>query len=193
MMTLFQPLMLAGFRRALATTLAQQLRTSLEFADGVAWDIGNRAVVFEDTGLPRGPSLAAAMWSEVGRFMRGKSSRAGVTEGWRLTGTGIIKEDGQGAKFAMGAEPQVLDSDQHGPKARLAEPVKDKAQRAAEQAGITDVNMDDATRGAQDVAAKGQALAQEGVRQVKGFAATVEAKRDAELKSEGWKSTAFSM
>lgn len=191
--SLFKPVMLAGFRRVLAQTLSEQLTTSLAFIDGVAWDISNRAVVFEDTGLPRGASLMAAAWSEIGRFSRGQSSRAGVTEGWRVTGTGIIKQDGQGGVFAMGAEPQVLSGEKHGPKERLAEPLADKAQRAADELGVSDVNMGDATGAAQDVAGKAQAIMQEGVKQVKGFKATIDAKRERELHTEGWKSSAFSV
>jgi hypothetical protein len=193
LVTLFKPVMLAGFRRVLSQTLSEQLTTSLAFADGVAWDIGNRAVVFEDTGLPRGASLLAAVWSEIGRFSRGQSSRAGATEGWRVTGTGIVKEDGQGGVFAMGAEPQVLSGEKRGPKERFAEPLADKVQRAADELGVSDVDMDNVTRSAQDVAGKAQAVAEEGMRQVKGFKATIDQKRERELQTEGWKSSAFSV
>jgi hypothetical protein len=40
LLTVFKPVMLAGFRRTLANTLAEQIKAALVFADGVAWDIG---------------------------------------------------------------------------------------------------------------------------------------------------------
>jgi hypothetical protein len=91
--TLFKPAILAGFRRALALTLWQQLSTAVEFADGVAYNTSKRSVVFEDMNLARGTALTAAIWSEVGRFVHSgpKSSRADLSKGWQLTGTGIIK------------------------------------------------------------------------------------------------------
>jgi hypothetical protein len=189
LLTLFKPAMLAGFRKALATTLSEQLRTALEFADGVAFDVSKRAVVFQDMGLSGGPSLAAAIWSEVGRFARGQSSRAGLSEGWQLTGTGIVKH-GADSAIAIGAEPQILSGDKHGPKALLAEPLSDKAQRAADELGI-DANMSDATQGAEGVVAQAQGLVEEGKKQIRGFTQTLDNKRKAELQSEGWKSKAF--
>lgn len=208
LVTMFKPVMLAGFRRTLAKTLSEQLEAAIVFADGVAWDIGcvfshpcagleqmltlmnsERAVVFQDTGLPRSASLVAAMWSEIGRFSRGQSSR-GLTSGWTTTATGIVKDDPAGASFAMGAEPQILSPEQHGPKARLAEPLADKAQRAADAAGV-DVDMEDATATAQGAKEQAQGIVQEGVKQVKGFKATIDRKREAEVRSDGWKSSAF--
>jgi hypothetical protein len=190
LLTLFKPAMLAGFRRALATTLSEQLRTALEFADGVAFDISKRSVVFEDMGLTRGPALAGAIWSEVGHFMRsGNSSRAGLSQGWQLTGTGIVKR-GEESTIAMGAEPQVLSGDKHGPKARLAEPLSDKAQRVADQVGV-DVNMADATQTAQSVAEQATEVVQQGVQQVRGYQQALDAKKEAEEKRPGWRSEAF--
>jgi hypothetical protein len=187
--------MLAGFRKALATTLSEQLRTALEFADGVAFDISKRSVVFEDMGLTRGPALAGAIWSEVGRFMRAgaRSSRAGLTEGWQLTGTGVIKH-GNESSIAMGAEPQILSGDKHGPKATLAEPIGNKVQRAADEVGM-DVDVEGAAANAQETAAsvteQAADLVQKGVKKVRGFKQTIDNKREEELKSEGWRSSAF--
>jgi hypothetical protein len=185
--------MLAGFRRALALTLSEQLRTALEFADGVAYDTSKRSVVFEDMGLTRGPALAAAIWSEVGRFVRSgpKSSRAGLSQGWQLTGTGIIKH-GEDSSIAMGAEPQILSGDKHGPKERLAEPLANKVQRAADQAGVdVDVSMGDATQAAGSIAEQASGLVQQGIQQVRGYKQALQAKKEAEEKRDGWRSEAF--
>jgi hypothetical protein len=197
LLTLFKPAMIAGFRRALATTLSEQLRAALEFADGVAFDIGKRSVVFEDMGLTRGPALAGAIWSEVGRFVRsgGRSSRAGLTQGWQLTGTGVVKR-GEESALAMGAEPQILPGEKHGPKERLAEPLSQKAQRAADQAGLdvdVDQTMADATQTAQSVGEQAAGLVQEGVQKVRGFTQAIQQKKEAEEKSKGWKSEAFTV
>jgi hypothetical protein len=195
LMTVFKPAMLAGFRRVLAQTLTEQLRAALEFTDGVAFDISKRSVVFEDMGMTRGPALAGAIWSEIGHFVRadGKSRRVGLTEGWQLTGTGIVKR-ADASSVAIGAEPQILSGDKHGPKARLAEPLSNKAQRAVDAAGL-DVDVDhamaDATQTGQTVAEQATSLVQEGVEKIRGFQQTIEEKKQAELKSEGWKSKAF--
>lgn len=129
------------------------------------------------------------MWSEIGRFTRGQSKR-GLSSGWTASATGISKEDPSGGSFAIGAEPQILSPDQHGPKARLAEPLKDKAQRVADEAGV-DVDMEDATQGGKDVAEQAKGAVQEGVEKVKGYKATIDRKKEAELRSPGWKSSAF--
>lgn len=148
-----------------------------------------RSLIFEDTGLPRSASLIAAAWSEVGRFSRGQSRR-GLSTGWSATATGVTKEDPDGVSFAMGAEPQILSPEQHGPKARLAEPLKDKADRVAQEAGL-DVTMEDATATAKDTKEQAKGLVQEGVQKAKGFKAIVDRKKETELRSEGWKSSAF--
>ena len=48
--------------------------------------VGRRAEVFADAGLPRGASLVAGVWSEVGRLRRGEG---GLLRGWKATGTGL--------------------------------------------------------------------------------------------------------
>jgi hypothetical protein len=90
----------------------------------------------------------------------------------------------------MGAEPTILSPEQHGPKGNLSEPLADRAKRVADEAGV-DVDMEDVQGEAGAVAQKAKAVAQEGVRQAKGFKAKIDAKKEAELASEGWKSSAF--
>lgn len=143
--------------------------------------------MFLDTGLGSKASLTAAIWSEVGRFARGESKR-GLTTGWATTGSGVVKDDPSGVSFAMGAEPQILAPEQRGPKGNLSEPLADRAQRVADEAGVdVDVDMDSAEGAAQ----KAKATAEEAVRQAKGFKARIDAKKEAELHSDGWKSSAF--
>jgi len=63
-----------------------------------------------------GPALASAWWSELGRLQR---THGGFFSGWRTTGSGIVRNGGD-AEVALGAEPQVLGLEKHGPKGTLA-------------------------------------------------------------------------
>ncbi|OJT14057.1 hypothetical protein TRAPUB_9391 [Trametes pubescens] len=101
LVSVFRPIMLSRLCDALQTVLEAQLRAGLQWADAFAWDVGRRAEVFSDTGLPRGASLVAGFWSELGHLQKGEG---GLLAGWKATGTGVIKKDAAtGAQFAMGA------------------------------------------------------------------------------------------
>ncbi|KAI0760929.1 hypothetical protein BD413DRAFT_594282 [Trametes elegans] len=177
LVSVFRPIMLGRLRDALQTVLEQQLRAALEWADAFAWDVGRRAEVFSDTGLPRGASLVAGFWSELGHLQ--KASEGGLFSGWKATGTGLIKRDADGAQFAMGAEPQVLSGEKRGPKGTFSEPVAERGdvQTKAEQA--------------KDVVEQVKESAKEKVRQVKSFKDTVSAKVEEEKARPGWQSPAF--
>ncbi|KAI0634640.1 hypothetical protein C8Q77DRAFT_771072 [Trametes polyzona] len=178
LVSVFRPVMLSRLRDALQTVLEQQLRAALQSADAFAWDVGRRAEVFSDTGLPRGASLVAGFWSELGHLQ--KESSGGLFTGWQATGTGLIKHDeSTGAQFAMGAEPQVLSGEKHGPKGTFSEPVGERAdvQAKADQA--------------KGVAQQVKESAKEKVQQVKSFKDSVSAKAEEERARPGWQSSAF--
>ncbi|KAI5894785.1 ribosomal protein S5 domain 2-like protein [Schizophyllum commune H4-8] len=75
-----------------------------------------RAEVFRNAGLGTGGAYAGAVWSETGRMRRAESSAA-------------MRENGS---LAVGAEPQILSGDKHGPLA--SEPLKDRLRDAAGKA-----------------------------------------------------------
>ncbi|EMD36643.1 hypothetical protein CERSUDRAFT_136886 [Gelatoporia subvermispora B] len=179
LVTVFKPVMLSRFRDALRTVLEHQITAALEGADGLAWDVGRRAEVFEDTGLGRGTSLVAALWSEIGHLRRGEG---GLFSGWKATGTGVIKED-KGAQFAMGAEPQVLSGEQRGPRGTFAEPLADRMD--------VDSKVQGAKEGVTGVAQQAKETVKEGVRKVKSFKDSIKEKTEHERNTPGWQSRAF--
>ncbi|KAL1948007.1 hypothetical protein VTO73DRAFT_12082 [Trametes versicolor] len=184
LVSVFRPIMLSRLRDALQTVLEAQLRAGLQWADAFAWDVGRRAEVFSDAGLPRGASLVAGFWSELGHLQKGEG---GLLAGWKATGTGVIKKDAvTGAQFAMGAEPQVLSGEKHGPKGTFAEPVGERGdvQAVAGQAG----EVAQKTKG---VAEQAKETVKGKVQQIKSFADTVSKKAEEEQAREGWQSGAF--
>ncbi|RPD60459.1 hypothetical protein L226DRAFT_461468 [Lentinus tigrinus ALCF2SS1-7] len=180
LVSVFRPIMLSRFRESLQTVLAQQIRGALEGADAFAWDVGRRAEVFEDTGLPRGASLVAGVWSELGHLQR--MSDGGLFTGWKATGTGVIKSD-KNATFAMGAEPQVLSGEKRGPKGNFADSVQDRMD--------TDVDLDAKVAQAKGVAEQVKETVKEEVQKVKSWKDTVNAKVEEERGQPGWQSAAF--
>lgn len=194
--SVLKPVITSRFRDTLQTVLAENLRGALEWADSVAWDVGNRAEVFEDAGLPRGASLLAGFWSEMGKLSRGEG---GLLKGWKATGTGLIKDEGNtrgDAVFAMGAEPQILSGEQRGPKGNFSESVKERV--AAEM----DVDVDELeaeVRGqtqevgqrAKELAGEAKEKVKEGYQKVKTFKETVKHKAEEEKQKPGWESGAF--
>ncbi|KAJ7186766.1 hypothetical protein C8R46DRAFT_981039 [Mycena filopes] len=177
MLTLFKPIFNMRFREALGRSLGEQLRGALEWLDHVAWDVGARAEVFGDAGMGRGAALAGAVWSEIGRISRERTS------GWRATGTGVVLEDRVqgGAKFAIGAEPQVLSGEKRGPVGTGSESLGKRVGEAVEVV----------KQAAQDVQGHLQGMLREGKRQVRSFQRSVEDKSVEEQKNPGWKSAAF--
>ncbi|KAF7328983.1 hypothetical protein MVEN_02528300 [Mycena venus] len=190
-LTLFKPIFNMRFKEALGRTLGEQLRIGLDWLDHVAWDVGQRAEVFSDAGLGRGASLTAAVWSEIGRLSRESNS------GWRATGTGVVLEEHSqgGAKFAMGAEPQVLSGEKRGPMGTGSESLEKRVGEAVQavqgEVGTPQDLSKAAKQGAQDVQKHVQGLVGEGKRQVRSFQRTVDERSAAEKKTPGWKSSAF--
>ena len=186
--TLFRPIMLSRFRDTLQTVLEDNIRAALEWSDNFAWDVGNRAEVFADAGLSRGPSMIAGFWSEMGHLKKG---RVGLFKGWKATGTGFIKDEGNikpGSKFALGAEPQVLWGEKHGPKGTFSEPI------AAQELG-PGATAEEFAEGAQEaikgVAASAKEEVKAAIRRVKTFSKAVSDKAEEERNRRGWKSAAF--
>ena len=183
LLSLFSPLLTARLRHALQTALGAQIRSALECIDSVVWDTTVRAEVFEDAGLARGPALAAAWWSELGRMRR---LHGGLAAGWRATGTGVVRDtntNGSKAEIAFGAEPQVLGADKHGPKATLAQPIGERAREVRE--GVEGA--------AKDVVGKAKEGVKAGVRKVRTFEEMLAEKQRTEESRKGWRSDAFDL
>ncbi|KAF7290672.1 hypothetical protein MIND_01307500 [Mycena indigotica] len=199
MLAIFKPIFNMRFREALAKALSEHLRMSLNWLGGVAWDVGRRAEVFKDAGAGSGTAFVGAVWSELGRLQRERRS------GWKATGTGVVLAvpdcgpDQGGAKFAMGAEPQVLSGDKRGPLGTGSDSVQHKVDEAVSsvKGQVEDLGIDvkDAKKDGQDAAQQVKSqlhgLADEGKQQIRSFQRTVESEAAAERKNEGWKSAAF--
>lgn len=194
--SVLKPVITSRFREALQTMLAENIRGTLEWMDGVFWDVGNRAEVFEDAGLGRGASLVAGWWSEFGKFSRGER---GLFKGWKATGTGLIKDEGNtrsDAVFAMGAEPQVLSGDKRGPKGNFSESLKDIAAQEmdVDPSELGDVAAQQTKRvgqAAKDLAGEAKESVKEGYQKVKSFKEAVQVKAEEEKSRPGWESRAF--
>ncbi|KAF4622165.1 hypothetical protein D9613_009116 [Agrocybe pediades] len=160
LVALFRPVVVGRVKDALEKTLSEQLRALVDYADGVAWDVGRRREVFEDTGLSSGASVLAALWSEFGRLERraaetriegvdaeGNPEDEIIKTEWSATGTGIVVQQhtrigvdqlGEGGEkrttaFAMGAEPQILSGEKRGPLGTGSEKLTDLMQRKAQE------------------------------------------------------------
>jgi uncharacterized protein (DUF736 family) len=182
-LSLFKPIFNKRFRQALGRSLAEQLRVVLDGLDGLAWDVGRRAEVFSDAGAGRGAAVAAAVWSEIGRLIRERSW------GLRATGTGVVlEEDTQdGAKFAMGAEPQVLGGEKRGPIGTGSESLEKRNAQTLQAVQGQAGSPQDAT----DMKKQFHGLAGQGKEQVQSFQRSVDEKSAMERNNPGWKSSAF--
>ncbi|EGN98629.1 hypothetical protein SERLA73DRAFT_107695 [Serpula lacrymans var. lacrymans S7.3] len=180
--SVFKPVFVLRFREALEKTLQEQIRGVFQTADALAWDVGRRSEVFSDTGLGPGASLAAAIWSEIGRF---RKMEGGVLEGWKATGTGVVKDNiGSDAKIAMGAEPQILSGEKHGPLGISSKPLSERLP------GIDTKGIKESGKG---LAEQAKGARKEGLRKVQSFKQTVDAKTSQEKSRPGWQSSAFSL
>lgn len=177
--SVFQPVIMIRFREALERTLAEQIRGLFDAVDAVSFDIGRRSEVFKDTGLGTVASVIAAIWSEIGRLRR---MEGGLLTGWKATGTGLVKDDlGDGAKVALGAEPQILSGEKRGPLGAHAEPLAEHI--PSDIRGTLE-------RGRTAVERVGQA-GKEGLKQVQSFKQSVEQKTRKEKQRKGWQSPAY--
>ncbi|KAG6816342.1 hypothetical protein H0H87_006847 [Tephrocybe sp. NHM501043] len=203
LLAMFKPIFVIRLRDALEKTLAGQVRAAIEWADAVAYDVGRRREVFEDTGaVGGGAAVLAAVWSEVGRFRR-ERSQAGTEVEWRATGTGVVVEQGEGdVQFAMGAEPQILSGEKRGPLGTASEPLGKRVGAVVQE--VTGFDVSEAAERAQGMdvdGAKGQVkqtagqiqeqLVKDGQKKVQTFQRSVEVKKVKEEEKEGWRSAAF--
>lgn len=163
--SVFKPVLMHRFRDAIERTLEEHIKSVFDFTDAIAFDISKRSEVFSDTGLGPSASFAAAIWSEIGHL---RKLEGGVLTGWKATSTGIVKEGREGGPtIALGAEPQILPGEKHGP---LGAEVPVEGKKVAERAK-------DAGR--------------EGLKQVETFKESVRHKEAEEKKRVGWESAAF--
>jgi len=185
LLSMFKPVVVMRLREILAKTLAEQIRGVLEMSDSIAWDVGKRSEVFADAGLGGGSSIAAAIWSEIGRF---RKMEGGFLSGWNATGTGFVKDDidGGAGKLAMGAEPQIISGEKKGPLGTNSESLKERLPEGVD----VDVDMEG---GAQGIAQKVLDVGKEGKKQVLTFKRSVEVKAEEEKKTPGWRSGAFDL
>lgn len=188
LLTVFRPLLTARLRAALQTTLSANIQRALDGIDALVWDTTSRAEVFQDAGLGRGPALASAWWSELGRLQR---THGGLFSGWRTTGSGIVRNGGD-TEVALGAEPQVLGPGKHGPKGTLAQPLKERAR----DTGINvDVSAEVSAEGIADVGKDVVGQAKEGIKvglkKVRTFEEKLSDKQKEEECTPGWESSAF--
>jgi hypothetical protein len=183
LLTVFRPLLTARLRGALQTALSANIQRALDGIDALVWDITSRAEVFQDAGLGRGPALASAWWSELGRLQR---THGGFFSGWRTTGSGIVR--GGNTEVALGAEPQVLGQEKHGPKGTLAQPLKERAR----DAGIdVDVGAEGIADVGKDVVGKAKEGLKVGLKKVRTFEEKLSDKQKEEECTPGWESSAF--
>lgn len=189
--SVLKPIITGRVREALQNVLAENIRGAIEWADAFAWDTGNRAEVFEDAGLSRGPALVAGFWSELGKLSRGHT---GLFTGWTATGTGLVKGAGNArpdAQFAMGAEPQVLSGEKHGPKGTFSQDLKERAEQAVpEGMDVDDVTVAVGQR-AREVVGEAKDAVKEGIQKVRSFDQAVKEKAEQEKSTPGWESSAF--
>jgi hypothetical protein len=107
----------------------------------------------------------------------------------------VLEEHKGGAKFAMGAEPQVLSGEKRGPIGTGSETVEKRVGEAIQEVkgavGAPGDISQAAKEGAQDVQKHVQGLVREGKKQVNSFQRSVDEKSAVEKRNPGWKSHAF--
>ncbi|KAF5390079.1 hypothetical protein D9757_003755 [Collybiopsis confluens] len=204
-LAVFKPIVGLRLKSTLEKFVAEQLRRMLEGLDAMAYDISSRADVFRDTGLGSGAATGAAVWSEIGRLRRlGLGHNRDRYTDLSATGTGIVVEERKidtqtgevkegDAKFAMGAEPQILSGEKRGPVGTASESLSKRVKNATGQV-LDDTAMDvdpDAVPEATDVVQQAKNIVEDGKKQLESFADTVKMKADVERQRDGWQSKAF--
>jgi hypothetical protein len=159
--------------KTIEATLANQITILIRCLDGLAFDLHRRAGVFSDTGLSPSASYVSAIWSEIGHL----KSQPGMFSGLQTTSVGIIRDDPRiEAKFAVGAQPQIIPGEKHGP---------------ATPGSNSQAKRDQAARLATEAKGRAQGAGEKVASGVVSFAEEVKYKKDAEEKVPGWKSSAF--
>ncbi|KAH9953742.1 hypothetical protein BC827DRAFT_1246480 [Russula dissimulans] len=182
LLAVFRPILMARLRNALQMALSANIRSALDGVDALTWDTLTRAEVFQDAGLARGPALAAAWWSELGRFRR---RQGGLYFGWRMTGTGVVRNSGD-VGVALGAEPQMLGPEKQGPKGTLAQPLEERAAHMD-----TRVSVERIEGAAKNVVGEARDKMRAGLSKVRTLEEMITEKQEEEEKISGWQSSAF--
>jgi len=184
LISVFKPVVKKQLISTIEKLLAEKIRLVLEMVDGIAWDVYQRAGVFQDAGLTAtGPKYIAAMMSEWGKLRQ----EPGLLSGWTMTSVGMVKDDPRSdTLFAVGAAPQIISGDKHGPRttATSTNAARDTVNSAKDTAKDA---KPDISKGAIKDTAVGA------VGQVKSFKATVDTKAAEEKKRDGWRSSAFDL
>jgi len=193
----FKPMVRKRIISQIENILAQQIRLVLETADAIAYDVHRRAGVFADAGLgATGPKYAAAIMSEWGELKK----RPGPLTGWNLTSVGVVKDDPRSDKvFAVGAAPQVISGDKHGPRTETSSvnnAVNDATGQAKQtapggqtyQGGVTTAK--EAGKEVKDTVADKTKLA---TAKAKSFKETVDAKAAEEKRRDRWRTSAYDL
>lgn len=210
LLSVFRPIMVQRLREALERTLTEQIRWLIGWIDGMIWDMNRRREVFADAGAGMWFSIVGAVMSEVGRMRRAGSDRKRVS--WTATASGIIIEQTPApgtigtpsrapvARIAMGAEPQILSGEKHGPLGTASSSLNDRLQNAlgnaADMAVDAGVIAERSDQGgveveAMDIRQQTHAAIEQGRRQVQSFKESVGAKAKRERSRQGWRSGAF--
>jgi hypothetical protein len=171
--TAFKPLVRSRLETTVQNAIKEHITTMLQVVDAIAYDIYSRAGVFRDSGLSTNASYIGALWSEIGHLR----SQPGLFSGLKTTSVGIVKDDPrQDAKFAMGAEPQIIPGEKHGPDVGGMQEKREqgaKKAREVKEGTTTGVPTDKSV--------------------VTSFADQMRMKKEQEEQSQGWRSNAFDM
>ncbi|KAK0502385.1 hypothetical protein EDD18DRAFT_690114 [Armillaria luteobubalina] len=183
LLTMFKPIFSLRLREALERSLSEQVRGVIEWVDGIAWDVSQRAEVFADGGMSVGNALSAATWSELGRLRK-------MSGGWQAfgTGTGMVVEGEKGEAFAVGVEPQILSGEKKGPLGIGSASLKDILTGSVEAEDAQAVR-ETGRQGNEEM----KGMVAEGKRQLQSFMQRVEEKAEQERKTSGWRSAAFNI
>jgi hypothetical protein len=190
--TMLKPMVRQQILTQIEKILAEQIRMVLAMADGIAFDVYRRSGVFADAGLTAtGPKYAAAIMSELGELKK----HPGLLSGWSLTSVGVVKDDPRDDKvFAIGAAPQVISGDNHGPRTKTSSvnnPVGEAAKQAAPGSQSSQGGVTSAKGVAQDIKGSAAEKSQLATEKAKSFKQTVDAKAAEEKQREGWRSSAY--
>lgn len=172
LLSVFKPVFRARLVAALRESIEQYTRLAIEALDGIAWDVHVRARTFADAGVPLGPSYVSGLVSELGHMAQQSSVFADVS----TTNVGVVKDvAGSDKAFAVGAGPQLISGDKHGPVATGV---------GTGQPG---------THGKSDKPVAQKVMGEGVPPDVETFTASVARKREAEKKSTGWRTAAYDL
>lgn len=175
----FKPIVKKRLISTIEQVLAEKIKMVLEMIDGIAWDTHLRAEVFADAGLTGTvPKYIAGFVSEMGKLRK----QPGLLSGWKATGIGLVKDDPRDdVVLAVGAGPQVISGDKHGPR------------NTASSTNAAQAKVDSVKSQAPGGKSTKADAAKSAVAQAKSFAQTVQSKAEEEKQHPGWRSKAFDL